>query len=167
MNCNLIKYPRNLYLLTTLTACSSLVHHASGDKQISLNSAVISKSKATFKSLSVSSATYNANNPSEDRMITDKIIKDMQCLSIFDGHGGWQVSDFSSQTIFQYFEKNIIMSHLINSVSNDKAGDISVADSLDDVTRIEESINDNVFDDFNIRVIFEKTFQDVETSYIM
>ena len=52
-------------------------------------------------------ATYDANNPSEDRAIKQKIVKDWQCSAIFDGHGGWQVSDFASKIIFDVLEKNL------------------------------------------------------------
>jgi pyruvate dehydrogenase phosphatase len=54
------------------------------------------------------SATYDANNPSEDRLVRYKPVLDWHCSAIFDGHGGWQVSEFVSQTILDHLEFNLI-----------------------------------------------------------
>jgi serine/threonine protein phosphatase PrpC len=108
-----------------------------------------------FRQLPVYSATYNANNPTEDRMISDKMIKDIQCVAIFDGHGGWQVSEFASQTIFQHLEQNIL-----SQLSNSNKDKIST-----DISKV--SINDKIFEEANIKSVLQKTFQDVESSYIM
>lgn len=45
-----------------------------------------------------SAATYPANDPIEDRHLS-KHVGDWGVAAVFDGHGGWQVSDFVSQTL--------------------------------------------------------------------
>lgn len=39
-------------------------------------------------------SSFPANNPSEDRLFINKELKKYQIFGVFDGHGGWQVSDF-------------------------------------------------------------------------
>ena len=65
-------------------------------------------------------------------------MKDWQCSAIFDGHGGWQVSDFASKIIFDVLEKNL------NDNDNTKSNDKS------------ELITSTLI----------KTFSDVENSYL-
>lgn len=50
--------------------------------------------------------TYPANNPSEDRFDT-KIKKKWNACAVFDGHGGWQVSDFSSKSLLDTIIGNV------------------------------------------------------------
>lgn len=38
--------------------------------------------------------SFPANNPSEDRYFVNKELKKYQIYGVFDGHGGWQVSEF-------------------------------------------------------------------------
>eukprot|EP00941_MAST-03F_sp_MAST-3F-sp1_P004774 g4774.t1 len=52
------------------------------------------------------SATYNANDPLEDRHGA-MIESDLAIFGVFDGHGGWQVADFVSQHIFNTIADNI------------------------------------------------------------
>lgn len=47
--------------------------------------------------------TYPANLPNEDRYIVDTI-KNIKLAGVFDGHGGWQVSDFLQKNIKQHIE---------------------------------------------------------------
>jgi len=65
----------------------------------------VTKSIVTLSSYS---ATYDANNPSEDRCIPSQVVKGWNCAAIFDGHGGWQVSEFASKTIFTELDKNLV-----------------------------------------------------------
>ena len=133
---------RRMYLLTFTYSSFHFSSFAYSETNIKLKS-------NSFKPYPISSATYNANNPTEDRMIPDKSIKDIQCLAIFDGHGGWQVSEFASQTIFQQLEQNIML------YARDKT----------DISKI--SVDDKVYEDDNMKAVLQKTFQDVETSYVM
>lgn len=51
-------------------------------------------------------ATFDANNPSEDRWIYHKDAK-WEIAGVFDGHGGWQVAEFAKNTIIPTTLKNL------------------------------------------------------------
>jgi pyruvate dehydrogenase phosphatase len=61
----------------------------------------------------VGAFTYPANNPSEDRNIHGKI-NNWSYSAVFDGHGGWQVSDLASRRLI-----DIIADKLCNSAVKD------------------------------------------------
>jgi hypothetical protein len=50
---------------------------------------------------SISSYTYPANDPIEDRFVIPTNaadgVKDWAMTAVFDGHGGWQVAEFASK----------------------------------------------------------------------
>ncbi|OMJ66306.1 hypothetical protein SteCoe_36890 [Stentor coeruleus] len=50
--------------------------------------------------------TYAANLPNEDRYVVDSI-KGFKLAGVFDGHGGWQVSEFLKKNLKQYLEDHI------------------------------------------------------------
>lgn len=51
-------------------------------------------------------ATFDANNPSEDRWVYHKDTK-WEIAGVFDGHGGWQVAEFTKNTIVPTTLKNL------------------------------------------------------------
>ena len=48
---------------------------------------------------------YPANNPIEDRISVGSGSK-YKIYSVFDGHGGWQVSDYLMKNLNDYFDQN-------------------------------------------------------------
>ncbi|CAG9327984.1 unnamed protein product [Blepharisma stoltei] len=51
--------------------------------------------------------SYPANNPIEDRFVSKKLKSfNARCSAVFDGHGGWQISDFLYHNIIQTIEDN-------------------------------------------------------------
>lgn len=54
----------------------------------------------------ISSYTYPANHPTEDRHIYGKA-DGWNYGAVFDGHGGWQVAEFASKTLPQVILKNL------------------------------------------------------------
>lgn len=57
----------------------------------------------------IGTATYPANNPSEDRYVYH-IDTESACkmIAIMDGHGGWQVSEYVSKSLVETLKKNSI-----------------------------------------------------------
>ncbi len=53
-----------------------------------------------------STATYPANNPTEDRFLTSED-KNWKVAAVFDGHGGWQVSEFVSKNLLSVVLANL------------------------------------------------------------
>ena len=72
-------------------------------------------------------ATYAANNPSEDRMVVSPVGlgrgKSATMVGVFDGHGGWQVSEFVSENIV-----DVLTRHL--SALQGRDDEVSVSDAL-------------------------------------
>jgi pyruvate dehydrogenase phosphatase len=67
------------------------------------------------------SATYPANDPSEDRSIASTLQlgaagKQVKMIGVFDGHGGWQVSEFVSENIVE-----VVTRHLNSLTEHDKS----------------------------------------------
>lgn len=49
---------------------------------------------------------YPANNPIEDRFATHSLKNaDGYCASVFDGHGGWQISEYASNNLHGYIDQ--------------------------------------------------------------
>lgn len=53
--------------------------------------------------LSYGSITYPANRPIEDRFTLEDLI-DYKVAGVFDGHGGWQISDFLHRNLISSFK---------------------------------------------------------------
>jgi pyruvate dehydrogenase phosphatase len=71
-----------------------------------------------------SAATYPANDPIEDRHLY-RSAGDWSVAAVFDGHGGWQVSDFASQSLVDKVLQSI--------------GDVSEKDEIRIDERIQQS----------------------------
>lgn len=89
-----------------------------------------------FGNSKVCIGTYAANNPCEDRNIYHEE-SGFQIAGVFDGHGGWNVSEYASKTLIPKLLVKLNKSFLENSLD----------DSRTDIDTI-------------------STFQDVEDSYI-
>lgn len=92
------------------------------------------------------SATYDANSPSEDRCVPGQQVKGWNCAAIFDGHGGWQVSEFASKTIFSELERNL----------GDGNEIVTNSSSDDDLKKRKEYLEKTLI----------QTFTDVEKKYL-
>jgi pyruvate dehydrogenase phosphatase len=64
--------------------------------------------------------TYPANNPTEDRFVTGNKLK-WEYAGVFDGHGGWQISDFVSNSIINSLFDNIGSIEVEDEISMDAA----------------------------------------------
>ena len=84
-------------------------------------------------------STFPANNPSEDRSIYyENRINNLRIFGVFDGHGGWNVSNYLQKNMTNVMLKN--MHHVAsyeNSLSHDQA-DIIEASVLKSFTELEE-----------------------------
>eukprot|EP01031_Cornospumella_fuschlensis_P027005 gene27005-32627_t len=65
--------------------------------------------KANNPGVRVGSYTYPANNPSEDRHIYGKFGK-WKYSGVFDGHGGWQVSELASRRLIEIVKSKLVES---------------------------------------------------------
>lgn len=97
---------RRIPLVTIATA--SFVYSSRNKAYADTYPFVKSKSSRLSTLLPSYTATYDANNPSEDRAVKHRAIGNWQCAAIFDGHGGWQVSEFASKSIFDHLSRNMI-----------------------------------------------------------
>lgn len=91
-------------------------------------------------------STYPANNPSEDRImyICDVMHQNrkIDIVGIFDGHGGWQVSNFVSQ--------NIGNSMIERMITFDHSNEVSTMNLLKDAfNRVERQYMEDVKSSFN------------------
>lgn len=91
------RIPR-LILLPTITS-GVLLHTTLFEAQCE------DKTKSPASKTSFGSFTYPANNPSEDRHIYGHFGSWKYC-GVFDGHGGWQVSDLSSKRLIHLVAKH-------------------------------------------------------------
>ena len=88
-----------------------------------------------------SSFTYPANDPSEDRNLVHSA--DWKIAAIFDGHGGWQVSDFAS--------KHLVPVVLQNLRGIDEKDEISIDTKLvNSFQAVEDAVIDRVRPSFRI-----------------
>ena len=84
---------------------------------------IVNRSLVTQCSAQYSSYTYPANNPIEDRHVipsTDQKKGNWECVAVFDGHGGWQVSEFASTTLLPLLRSKIEDVSEIDELSIDK-----------------------------------------------
>jgi pyruvate dehydrogenase phosphatase len=56
-------------------------------------------------SVSVGSYQYPANSPIEDRIISKPLAPSVNLYGVFDGHGGWQVSEYCMKTVPKKFNE--------------------------------------------------------------
>ena len=100
----------------------------------------------------VSFSTYDANSPSEDRLILHDA-KSWKLFGVLDGHGGWQVSNFVQQKIVEEITLNL---------SNVPLTDAKCGGDIDDA--IYKSF-ENTEEDYARRVkpAFELGFGDVSS----
>lgn len=79
-----------------------------------------------------SQATYPANDPSEDRLLS-KNTQSWSVAAVFDGHGGWQVSDFVHSTLMDKV--------LVNLSGVSESDEISIDDKIfDSFVSVEEDV---------------------------
>lgn len=66
-------------------------------------------SRSTTTCTGYSSYTYPANNPIEDRHVVPELTKkgNWEVVAVFDGHGGWQVSEFASKELLPLLREKI------------------------------------------------------------
>lgn len=139
-------FSRRRLSLLTISAATYSAHGLYSQKAYSEFSLWPKSSHKSSMILPSFSATYDANSPSEDRCIPSQLIKGWNCAAIFDGHGGWQVSEFASKTIFTELDKNLIPESI----------NLSTTSSADE---IKKSIN-------SLDTTLIQTFADVEKSYL-
>eukprot|EP00924_Labyrinthula_sp_SR-Ha-C_P000864 maker-scaffold_7-snap-gene-6.39-mRNA-1 protein AED:0.01 eAED:0.01 QI:183/1/1/1/1/1/4/328/601 len=65
-----------------------------------------SKVEDTYSSI-CGCAQYAANNPVEDRYYLEKMANGGWWFSVFDGHGGWQCSEYAHKTLNKNFETEL------------------------------------------------------------
>jgi pyruvate dehydrogenase phosphatase len=83
---------------------------------------------------SIASHTYSANNPSEDRIMLGAI-KGWSYGGVFDGHGGWQVSDVASQVLL-----TLILQRLTASDAGHSTQDAITRGIIDSFEEMEDMI---------------------------
>jgi pyruvate dehydrogenase phosphatase len=54
-----------------------------------------------------SGATYPANNPIEDRYIANSTIGSWKVAAVFDGHGGWNVSEYAQENLLHFVTQHL------------------------------------------------------------
>jgi serine/threonine protein phosphatase PrpC len=67
----------------------------------------------------IANATYPANNPSEDRSVYGSK-NGWAYGAVFDGHGGWQISDISSRVLLNLIFNKIVNTKAIDEILIDK-----------------------------------------------
>jgi pyruvate dehydrogenase phosphatase len=72
---------------------------------------------ATYN-MQVSMATYNANNPSEDRLFSIGPVSGWSCSAVFDGHGGWNVSEMASKELPSALAKHMTLANTHDEISD-------------------------------------------------
>ena len=98
------------------TQCDAVPVSSSQDTRTS----VIASSSSSFGS----HATYPANNPTEDRAV---MYEDggYRMATVFDGHGGWKVSEFASKTLVP-----LVLKKLSKLRTNQLLDDVMVDDVI-------------------------------------
>ena len=100
---------------TVATAASSIHRHAHAQPR---------KPNAIFH-------TYDANDPSEDRSVTNAIIAGWSASAVFDGHGGYSVAQFVSSTIMTTISK--YLEEMKGSDKDNEAFDQAIVKAFNEV----------------------------------
>ena len=90
---------------TPILLCGIFLTQKETSNEVSSN---FTKKELKIPSLLVQGYSYNANNPSEDRWVIHQDPQsDISIGCIFDGHGGWIVSEYLSKNILNIFQETI------------------------------------------------------------
>eukprot|EP01038_Epipyxis_sp_PR26KG_P016323 gene16323-22233_t len=88
------------------------------------------RSEKEIKYSSFGSGSYPANNPSEDRWVAmENNHQNLKLAAVFDGHGGWQISEYASKVLPSILCRNLdITLNKSNDSQNTAVYDISAID---------------------------------------
>lgn len=128
------------YLRTSLKCLAAPV-------AVALHANAINSASHQTECARFSSSTYPANDPSEDRHLM-KNTPEWAVSAVFDGHGGWQVSDIVSKTL---------VDNILSSLKNvDEKNEMAIDRRI---TRAFESMEYDIID--RVRPAFNLGFGEV------
>ena len=130
------KFPQRIVYLAASAGLLSASHNVANCRQ-----------GGTTNHHMVSSGTYPANNPIEDRHIAYKKVREWDVSAVFDGHGGWNVSEFAMTNLLDILERNL-------SSINPPTSQIAPSKSI------------KVVDEAALDEAITKSFDDCEQKYV-